>query len=137
MLVLRDPALTSQIRNPQIRALVSLRFSQVLNGEPYDYDRHGYLVVVEPGDTVEQLEQETGCGITRDVFDETRYGEADFAPSFELLEEHDACYEMHFDLNDDGFGVTLFIPKEEGIPGDLLALCASYAVPAAPLSTTP
>ncbi len=137
MLVLRDPALTSQIRNPHIRALVSLRFAQIMDGEPYDNDRHGYMVVVEPGDSVEQLEHETGCGITRDVFDETRYGEADFAPSFDILEEHDACYEMHFDLNDDGFGCAIFIPKEEGIPGDLLALCSAYALPAAPLSTTP
>jgi len=134
LLVLRDPALTSQIRNPQIRALASLRFAQVCNGEPYDYDRHGYMVVVEPGDTVEQLEQETGCGITRDVFNETRYGEADFVPSFDILEEHDACYEMHFDLNDDGFGVTLFIPKAEGIEDSLLAMCAEYAVPVSPLT---
>ena len=137
MLVLRDPNLISQIRNPHIRALVSLRFAQVCNGEPYDCNRHGYMVVVEPGDTVEQLEQETGCGITRDVFDETRYGEADFAPSFEILEEHDACYEMLFITNDEGFALDVFIPKEEGIPGDLLALCTDYAVPAAPLSTTP
>jgi hypothetical protein len=137
MLVLRDPKLTSQLLNVHIRELVSLRFTQVSNGEPYDYNRHGYMVVVEPGDTVEQLEQETGCGITRDLFDETRYGEADFAPSFEILEEHDVCYEMHFSLNDDGFGITLFILKEEGIPDDLRALCTSYAVPAAPLSTTP
>lgn len=137
MLVLRDPALTSQIRSPQIRELASLRFAQVCNGEPYDYNRHGYMVVVEPGDTVEQLEQETGCGIIHDVFDETRYGEADFAPTFDFLEGHHACYEMHFSLNDDGFGITLFIPKAEGIPGDLLALCADFAVPAAPLNTTP
>jgi len=134
MLVLRDPALTSQIRNPQIRALASLRFAQVLNGEPYDYNRHGYMVVVEPGDTVAQLEQETGCCITRDLFDETRYGEADFAPSYESLEEHDACYEMLFITNDDGFAITVFIPKVEGIARDLLALCADYAVPASPLT---
>ena len=46
-------------------------------------------------------------------------------------------YEMHFDHNDDGAGFTILIPKAEGIAGDLLALCATYAVPAAPLSTTP
>ncbi len=137
MIVLRDPALTSQIRNPQIRALASLRFAQVLNGEPYDYDRHGYLVVVEPGDTVEQLEQETGCGITRDVFDETRYGEADFVPSFDYVEDHNVFYEMRFDCNDDGAGVTFFVDKTGYLPDDLLALLAEYAVPAAPLSTTP
>lgn len=117
-----------QIPNFQIRALATLRFAQVLDGEPYDYNRHGYMVVVEPGDTVEQLEQETGCGITRDVFDETRYGEADFAPSFEILEEHDECYEMVYLTSDSGFAVTLWIPKSEGIPVDLLALCAEYAV---------
>lgn len=136
MLVLRDPKLTSQLLNAHIRELVSLRFTQVSNGEPYDYNRHGYMVVVEPGDTVEQLEQETGCGITRDVFDKTRYGEADFAPSFEILEEHDACYEMVFITSDSGFA-TLWIPKVQGIDGALLSLCAKYAVPAAPLSTTP
>ena len=137
MLILRDPALTRSITGPDLRKLVALRFAQVLDGEPYDCKRHGYMVVVEPGDTVEQLEQETGCGITRDVFDETRYGEADYAPAFDHLENHNECYEMHFDCNDDGFGITLFIPKAEGIPGDLLALCSQYAVPAAPLSTTP
>ena len=137
MIILRDPALTRSITGPDLRKLVALRFAQVCAGEPYQCDRHGYVVVAEPGDTVEQLEQETGCGITRDVFDETRYGEADFAPSFEILEEHDACFEMLFITNDEGFALIVFIPKEEGIPGDLLALCADYAVPAAPLSITP
>ena len=136
MRILRDPALTSSIAGPELRKLIGLRFAQVCAGEPYDYDRHGYMVVVEPGDTVEALEQETGCGITRDLFDENHYGEADFAPSFEILEEHDACYEMVFITSDSGFA-TLWIPKVQGIPGSLLSLCADYAVPAAPLSTTP
>ncbi len=137
MLILRDPAHSQYVTDTDIRRLIEQRFKEISAGEAYDTNRHGYMVVAEPGDTVELLEQETGCGITRDVFDETRYGEADFAPSFEILEEHDACYEMHFDLNDDGAGYTIFIPKAKGIPGGLLALCSEYAVPAAPLNTTP
>ena len=130
MLILREPSQVSNITGPDLRKLVALRFAQVCSSEAYDYDRHGYMVVVEPGDTVEQLEQETSCCITRNLFDETRYGDPDFSPSFETLEEHDECYEMVYLTSDGGFAVTLWIPKSEGIDDCLLALCATYATPA-------
>lgn len=135
MIVLRDPTWASRIANPCIRSLVERRFTEVCAGEAYTYGHHGYMVVVEPGDQVDALEQETGCGITRDLFDDVRYGNSEFTPSFEALEEHDDCkgnvfYEMLFITNDDGFGITLFIPKEEGIEGSLLAMCAEFASPA-------
>ncbi|MEI6300392.1 MAG: hypothetical protein WCR74_03035 [Betaproteobacteria bacterium] len=130
MLVLRDPALASRVADAGIRSLVEQRFAEVLAGEAYDYDQHGYFVVVEPGDTVAALEQETNCPILRNIFDEARYGNPAFSPSFEILEEHDGCYEMLFINNDSGFGITLFIPKAEGIEGSLLAMCAEFAVPA-------
>lgn len=137
MLILRDPAHTQQVTDPDIRRLIARRFKEISAGEAYDYNRHGYMVVVEPGDTVEQLEQETSCCITRNLFDETRYGDPDFSPSFESLEEHDECYEMVFITSDSGFAISLWIPRSEGADECLLALCAEYAVPAAPLSTTP
>ena len=49
MLILRDPALANTIADPNIRALVKQRFADILADEPYDYDRHGYMIVVEPG----------------------------------------------------------------------------------------
>ena len=88
MIVLRDPAATSQITDPYIHDLVSLRWSQILAGEPYEYDRHGYMVVVEPGDTVEQLEQEIGLPILHGLFDDAPFGDDDFTPCFDILEEH-------------------------------------------------
>ena len=130
MLILRDPAVTSQVTDPSIHELVSLRFRQILAGEPYDYDRHGYMVIVESGDTVEQLEQEIGLPLLRSLFDDD-----DFTPCFEILEEHTyenavCIYEMVFISNDDGFATTVFVPACEGIPGDLLAMCRSFATPA-------
>lgn len=80
MLILRDPAVTSQVTDPSIHELVSLRFRQILAGEPYDYDRHGYMVIVESGDTVEQLEQEIGLPLLRSLFDDLPYGDPDFTP---------------------------------------------------------
>ena len=131
MIVLRDPQVTSQITDPYIRDLVALRFSQILAGEPYDYDRHGYMVVVEPGDTVELLEQEIGLPILHGLFDDVPFGHPDFAPCFEILEEHVyeqyRIYEMVFISNDDGFATTVIVPACEGTDTRLLAMCRSFA----------
>ena len=135
MIVLCDPAATSQVTDPYIHDLVALRWSQVLAGEPYDYDRHGYMVVVEPGDTVEQMEQEIGLPILHGLFDDLPFGHLDFTPCFDILEEHsyengNSIFEILIISNDDGFATTVFVPACEGIPGDLLAMCRSFATPA-------
>ena len=130
MLVVTSPLMAEGIADPDVRRLVTRRYGEICNGETYDYDRHGQLIVVEPGDTTKALEQESGCRILRSLFDDARFGDPEFAPSFEVLEEHPGCYEMVFILNDDGFGVDFFIPKQAGIDPELLAMCAFYAVPA-------
>lgn len=134
MIILHGPSLIHCIADSSIRALVSYRFSQILSGEPYDYDQHGYMIVVEPGDSVESLESDTCCSILHNGFDDTHFGDSDFTPCFEALEEHGNCYEMLFILNDEGFAIDIFIPKHSGIDPQLLALCAEYAVPAAALT---
>ena len=134
MIVLRNPLTVGEVTDPYIRELASLRFAQVMAGEPYDYDRHGYMVVVEVGDTVEQLEQEIRLPILHGLFDDVPFGHPDFAPCFEILEEHrngNSCiYEMVFISNDDGAATALFIADTEGIDVDLLAMCRSFATPA-------
>ncbi len=129
MIILRGPASVSSIADPEMRHLVEQRFAEILAGEPYDYDRHGYTIIVEPGDGVDTLEDETSCRILHNLFDDTCFGHPDFSPSFEALEEHPGCYEMVFILNDDGFGIAIFIPKAAGIDADLLSMCSTYATP--------
>jgi hypothetical protein len=134
VIVLRDPQATSQLTDSYIRDLVELRFRQILAGEPYDYDRHGYMVIVEPGDIVEQLEQEIGLPILHGLFDDVPFGDPNFTPCFEILEEHTyeqhRIYEMVFIGNDDGFATTVFVPASEGTDSRLLAMCRSFATPA-------
>ncbi len=134
MRVLRDPGLTSAIENEALRALVAQRFMEIVQDEPYDPDIYGYFIVMEPGDSVAALEQETGWPILGSVFNEARFGDADFSPCFEFLEEHErpACYEVVFILNDGGFGIDLFIPKVPGMDRQLLDFCRAYAVPVPP-----
>jgi len=114
MLVLRDPEATRRIAAPEIRRLVEQRFLDICDGEPYQPDLHGYMIVVEVGDSVQDLEEESGCSLSY----------------FEVLEELDTCYEMVFVPGDGDFGIVIFIPKLSGIDPDLLAVCAEYAVPA-------
>ena len=134
MIILHGPTLIHRIADPSIRALASHRFSQIISGEPYDYDRHGYVIVVEPGDSIESLESETSCSIIHNALDGTHFGDSNFTPCFEALEEYSHCFEMLFILNDEGFAINIFIPKHPGIDPRLLALCTEYAVPAAALT---
>lgn len=128
MYIVRDPLLIAGIKDDDIRALINQRFTEILAGEPYDYDRHGYMIIVEPGDSIKSLESETGCSILHNFFDDTHFGDPDFTPCFEALEEHPSCFEMVFILNDEGFGIAIFISKNSGINKELLSMCAEYAV---------
>jgi hypothetical protein len=138
MIVLRDPQATSQITNPNIRNLVVLRFGQLNSPDDPDApDADGHFIVVEPGDTVEQLDQVVGLPILRGLFDDLLYGHPDFTPCFEILEEHNyeqhSIYEMVFISDDDGTFTALLIPATEGVDSNLLAMCRSFATPAVSL----
>ncbi|TRZ91891.1 MAG: hypothetical protein D4R84_13500 [Rhodocyclaceae bacterium] len=129
MVIIRDPADASRIANPHIRAILDLRLQQL--GTFHD----GLLLVVEAGDSVEQLEEVSGVAILHDPFSDVPFGHPDYSPSFDYIEAHYAngnitCFEAHADTGDAGLGTTLFISAEDGVDANLLALCAQYAVPA-------
>ena len=116
------------VADPAIRRLVERRYTEVCDGEPYDPDIHGEIIVVEPNDTLRSLEGESGVPIATNPFDDSRFPDPDFVPVCEYLEEHSRCYEMMFLFSDDGAGVNLFVPKQ-GTDAEVLALCARYAAP--------
>ena len=83
------------------------------------------FILVEPNDTVDDLEQFTGCPIITSWFSDAVYPHEDFAPSFEFIEEHHDFYEMVFVLTDDN--TTVFIVPKSGSDPLLLALCEEYS----------
>ncbi len=115
---------------PDIVPVAQQRIADMTDGEDYDPDLHGPVVVVEPGDTVERLEQELGCSILQDPWDGTRFGDDGFAPGFEVLEEHPGFYELVIVPSDGDFGVVIFVPKQDGISAELLHFCETYATAA-------
>ena len=129
MIRIRGPDQARRISDPDIRQLVEQRFAEVCNGEPYDPDVHGEMIVVEPGDTLQALERESGVPIATNPFDDSRFPDPDFVPVCEYLEEHSRCYEALFLFSDDGAGVNVFVPKQ-GTDAEILDFCARFAVPA-------
>ncbi len=121
---------SAAIEAPFLSDLIQQRFDALCCDEEYDPDIHGLIFLVEPGDCITDVERISGCPITYDPFTSARFGDPGFAPLFELLEEHDFCFEMVFVPGDGDFGIVIFIPKTEDIDPDLLAFCEAYAVPA-------
>ena len=96
---------------------------QALNYVEFTVDAQ--FILVESFDSIEALEQSTGCPIVTSWFSDAVYPHEDFAPSFEFIEEHHDFYEMVFVLTDDNTTV-LIVPKSGSDP-TLLALCEEYS----------
>ena len=122
MIVVRDHSTIDQISNPAIKELVLARIND-LGGVAFDADELGYFLVVESSDTLEAWSAQLGFDLLRNRFTGIRYEQEGFTPSFEFIEEFPSCFDMVFVLSDDGSGVELFVPKEEGINSELIEMC--------------
>ena len=127
MIFLRDPQQLTQVTKPEIKAFLQHRFQDISNPEPYDPDEQGFFILVEPGDTSEQIESATGYSLLKSLFSDTVYGDPDFTPDFEYLEDQGSFYEAVFIFTDSGFAVVMIVPKEEGIDGRILEMCAEFS----------
>lgn len=121
MLMLRDPAAVGCVQEPVLRSLLAQRFKDIAQDEPYDPDELGYFAVVEPQDSIESIERETGLILHIDEDD-------GFVPLWEFVMEFPCCYEAVFVTQDSGYGITLWVPKQPTIDQRLLALCQQHAI---------
>ena len=132
MITIRNPSDLPRIANPAIRQLVALRLQQLIpNATPATPCE---FIVVEGGEAVSEIEQAAGLPILTGLFDNLPFEHPDFYPCTEILEEHrkehTSIFEMVFISNDDGATTAIFVPDQEGIAPDLLAMCRSFATPA-------
>lgn len=130
MVVITDQSQLHHISHPDIRDLLVIRLQQ-LGSDAFTSTE---FIIVEPGDATLAIERVAGFPILTSLFDDHSFGHPDFYPCYELLEEyhyeHYRIYEMVFIGNDNGATTAIFIPDQEGIDADLLALCRSWAIPA-------
>ena len=131
MIRIKEPTDVSSVTDPDLRNLIELRLSQLSDGGTYDPDRDGELFVVEPNESIDEIETEVGFPVLTNPVDGTRYGEADFTPASEWIEAHETAFEIVFAVHDD-FGFAVFVPKHPAVDQSLLSMCAAFALPGVP-----
>ena len=130
MLILRDTNSIAGLTDPVLRQLIKRRIQEVSECCPWDADELGPMIVVEPGDTADDLQAIMNFSILEGIFDDSRFGDEDFSPSFEFAEVHgDHLYELIYIVSDGGYGFDIFIVNRPGIDPTILAFCQTYAVP--------
>jgi hypothetical protein len=120
MLIVQSVSDLSHIRSESLHILIQNRIIQIGDGFT--------AIVVEPEDSLSFLE--SIFPLFSNPINDTVYGDEDFVPMTEIIEDHDFCYELVFILSDDDAGTGLFVPKSSAIDPTLLALCAEFAIPA-------
>ena len=55
-----------------------------------------FFIVLEPGDTSEHIESATGYAPLKSLFSDAHYGDPEFMPDFEYLEDHAANFSRRF-----------------------------------------
>ncbi|UNG18468.1 hypothetical protein [Stutzerimonas zhaodongensis] len=135
MKVVRDPRQLTSFPPSLVKRLLKQHLINLSQNEPYDPDVHGFFVVAERGDDIDQIERVSGCALRESWFEDCFFGDEGFIPRWEWLEYHAdrnggaSCYEIVFILNDSGFGAVIIVPDEPGIDPVLLSLCRSFVLP--------
>jgi hypothetical protein len=93
-----------------------------------------HIVVVEPGESEEDLQEEISLSPTINPIDGERYPSAQFQVWWDWLERHDGYWEMIITVADTGFAYLLFVPDADNTDPKLRDLCRTYAEPAGAVS---
>ena len=109
------------VSDPDILKLVTLRLVQLDSNLPTP------MIIMEPGDSLSDIEEEIGFSILTNLFDDVSFPDPDFVPCFEALEDHGTFYEILFIFGDGDEAIVIFIPKV-GVDPLLLSMCSQFAV---------
>ena len=130
MLVLRDTTAIAGITDPALRQLIERRIQEISECCPWDADELGSMIVVEPGDTADDLQAIMGFSILESIFDDSHFGDEEFAPSFDFAEiVGEDLYELVYVISDGGYGYDIFIPNLPGLDPVIRSFCQTYAIP--------
>ena len=111
--------------NPQLRSLLERRFANLVTpwGDLTDFTE---WIILEAGDTEEDICREVGFSPFVDPLEGRRWGTAGFRPFWDYLAREDEHFVMIQSFGS-SFAYVLIVPEAEGIMPDLLRMCREYA----------
>jgi hypothetical protein len=84
-----------------------------------------HLMIVQPGDTEQDIIDRVAFSPLVNPLDGERWGTKAFTPHWDWLEAHGSWFELMVTYGD-GFACFLFIPDSEGVDPELRKLCHAY-----------
>lgn len=130
MVIITNPVQIAVITDTSLRQLIERRIQEISECCSWDADELGPMIVVEPGDTAEDLQAIMGFSILESIFDDSHFGDEEFAPSFEFAEiVGEDLYELVYVISDGGYGYDIFIPNLPGLDPVIRSFCQTYAIP--------
>lgn len=96
-----------------LREVLTLRRDQWLEDEDLDLSDLVHVIIVEPGDTLSDVESEGGLSL--------------LDPGFEFVALHEGYLEAVVVTSQDGFGVAYFVLDHEDVDPHLLSLFRAHA----------
>jgi hypothetical protein len=106
---------------PFLHRLLANRIG-ALTEDLIDYTEY---LVVQVGDTEEDIVRHIGLSPLVDPIDGGRFGQASFQPGFDWLKDHGGWFEMLITFGST-FAYMLFIEKLEQSPNELTLMCEIY-----------
>jgi hypothetical protein len=103
---------------PAVAPHISKRIEELSEYADYELADLVHVIVVEPGDTLADLDEALGFAVEDRAVD--------------AIDSHAAWWELTYVVGQDGQGFVVYVPKRDDIDCRLLDLCASRAAGATP-----
>lgn len=133
MLSLRDAAsMERALLLPIDETLRSLLVQRVSHFELHELGQAIEFHVVQPGDTLDKIDAGLGFSVLQNLTDGTHFGDPDFTPCWEWMQDHGGWFELVYLFTDDGYGTIVFVQDHPGVEFDVHALCLEHARPGPP-----
>lgn len=113
--------------DPFLKELLLRRLDMLSEFSDYDLSQLAHFIIVEPGDTLEEIESELGFSPFVNFVDGAKFGDHAFIPSWEWLIAHGPWFETVFARSDAGVGINLLVPNSLDVEPQLLALLNAFS----------
>lgn len=111
--------------DPELHRLLTDRIASLRTDE-YDLTDDTEFIVIQPGDSEDDLIQQVGFTPLTEPIDGIAYGQPGFYPHWDWLTRHGSWFEMVLTFGST-FAYVLLIRDDEGIPHQLRAMCRKHA----------
>ena len=117
-------ALTSNL-DPRLETLLQQRIDALTIG-PFDLTADTEFVIVQPGDTEDDIQRTVGFSPLVEPIDGIRFGDPGFHPFWDWLADHGGWFEMIVTFGST-FAYVLLIQDADDTQPELLSLCRAFA----------